>query len=108
MPFPKDNPESGPDKHEQARRLAEAALRAQAAGDDAEAERLFDQAQRVDPEAVANVLQERDAALTADIADVPASDQEVAAITETVQPNSDPPSRAGISGAGSGADSERR
>ncbi len=106
--FPKDHPESGPDKHEQARRLVEAALRAQARGDDAEAERLFDQAQRTDPEAVANVLQERDAALTADLVDATTSDEEVAAITETLDPDADAPPRAGISGAGSGADSERR
>jgi len=108
MSFPKDSPEAGPDKHEQARRLVAAALRAQAAGDDAEAERLFDQAQRTDPEAVANVLQERDAALAADLADVSGSDAEVAAITETVLPDADAPSRAGIGGAGSGADTERR
>ena len=108
MPFPKDRPESGPDKHEQARRLVEAALRAQAAGDDAEAERLFDQAQRTDPEAVANVLQERDAALATDLAGAPTADEDVAAITETIEPHADAPSRAGVSGPGSGADSERR
>jgi hypothetical protein len=34
-------------------------------------------------------------------------DEEVAAITRTVEPKSDPPSRAGITGSGSGADSER-
>lgn len=108
MAFPKDKPESGPGKHEQARRLAEAALRAQDAGDDAEAERLFDQAQRTDPEAMADELQERNAALREDLADTPASDEEVAAINETVEPHSDAPSRAGISGPGSGADRERR
>jgi hypothetical protein len=108
VPFPKDSPESGPDKHEQARRLVEAALRAEAEGNDAEAERLFEQAERTDPEAVANVLQERDAALRADIARRPVRDEEVAAITETVEPHADAPSRAGISGSGSGADSEKR
>lgn len=108
MAFPKDKPESGPGKHEQARRLVEAALRAQAAGDDAEAERLFDEAQRTDPEAVVNVLQERDAALREDVVETPASDAEVAAITETVEPHSDAPSRAGISSSGSGADREKR
>lgn len=108
MSFPKDRPESGPDKHEQARRLAEAALRAQREGNDAEAERLFQQAERTDPEAVANVLQERDAAFSADAADRPGADEEVAAITGTVEPHADAPARAGISGTGSGADGERR
>ena len=108
MSFPKDRPESGPDKHEQARRLAEAALRAEREGNDAEAERLFQQAERTDPEALANVLQERNAALAADLTDRPGADDEVAAITGTVEPHSDAPSRSGISGSGSGADSERR
>lgn len=108
MPLPEDRPESGPDKHEQARRLAEAALRAQQEGNDAEAERLFQQAERTDPEALVNVLQERGAAPAPDLAGRPGADEEVAAITETVQPHADAPSRAGISGHGSGADNERR
>ena len=107
MPFPKDSPEPGPDKHEQARRLAEAALRAQANGDDAEAERLFGQAERTDPEAVANVLAERNAAPPA-IAERTSNYEEVGAISETVQPGNDAPSRAGITGSGSGADSQNR
>lgn len=102
-----DKPESGPGKHEQARRLAEAALRAQAEGNDAEALRLFEQAERTDPEAAANVLQENDAVLAGDRA-APVSDAEVAGITGAVEPGSDAPSRAGISEAGSGADTERR
>ena len=44
-----------------ARRLAEQALRAQAAGHDAAAERLFAEAQQIDPDTVAAVLQEHDA-----------------------------------------------
>ncbi len=35
------------------------------------------------------------------------ADREVAAMTRTVQPHSDAPSRSGISGSGSGADDER-
>ncbi len=35
------------------------------------------------------------------------ADREVAAITRTVQPHSDAPSRSGITGGGTGADSER-
>jgi len=108
VPFPKDKPEAGPDKHEQARQLAEAALREQQAGNDAAAEHLFDQAVRTDPEAVANVLAERDAALREDLIEAPVDDAEVERIVETVEPKSDPPSRAGISGSGSGADSEKR
>ncbi|MBN8928266.1 MAG: hypothetical protein BGO51_19380 [Rhodospirillales bacterium 69-11] len=34
-------------------------------------------------------------------------DAEVAGITRTVQPKSDAPSRSGVTGSGSGADSER-
>ena len=44
-----------------ARRLAEQALRAQAAGHDPAAERLFAEAQERDPDTVAQVLQEHDA-----------------------------------------------
>jgi len=108
MAAPKDKPEHGPDKHEQARRLAEAALRAQADGNEEEALRLFDQAQRTDPDAVINVLQERDTPLRADVPDGPVSDEEVAAITETVTPRSDARPPAGITDYGSGADSEKR
>ena len=39
-------------KHAAARQLAEQALRAQAAGDEEEAERLFADAERADPQAV--------------------------------------------------------
>ena len=35
------------------------------------------------------------------------NDRDVAAMTRTVQPHSDAPSRAGVTGAGSGADGER-
>ena len=35
------------------------------------------------------------------------TDREVAAITRTVQPHSDAPSRSGITGSGTGADGER-
>jgi len=47
----------------QARALAEQALHAQAEGNANEAERLFSEAQRLDPDAVAVVLNEHDAAL---------------------------------------------
>ena len=53
----------------QARALAEQALQAQAAGRDDDADRLFAEAQRIDPEAVADVLQEHDAAHEPDARD---------------------------------------
>jgi len=56
-----DKPAFGPEKHKQARDLAEDALRAERAGDQDKADQLFDQAQRTDAEAVAEVLQEADA-----------------------------------------------
>ena len=46
-----------PGKHGKARALAEAALAAEKRGDQDEADRLFAEAQRTDPEAVADVLQ---------------------------------------------------
>ena len=71
---------------------------------------MFAQADRIDPQAVIDVLQERanDPVPTgrtgADAA--PQNDEEVAAITRTIQPHSDAPSRSGITGPGSGADSQ--
>src|SRR5688572_15622309 len=51
-----------------ARALAEAAMHAQAAGDYPGAERLLAEAQQLDPEAVAVVLSEHDAAVAPDLA----------------------------------------
>ena len=45
-------------KHEQARRLAEAALKAEEEGAQARADELFAEADRTDPQAVENVLME--------------------------------------------------
>ncbi len=96
-------------KREAARALAEQALQAQAAGDDEEAERLFTEAEKTDQDAVVALLQERagdanDAATGADAE--PQNDDEIAAMSRTIQPGADAPSRAGISGRGSGADTE--
>ncbi len=93
-------------KHASARQIAEQALRAQAAGDDVEADRLFAEAERIDPDAVIALLQERsgDAPPTARTA--AQDDEEVAAMSRTVEPGADAPSRAGISGRGSGADTQ--
>ena len=74
-------------RHGSARNMAERALAAEARGDQEEADRLFAQAERIDPEAVAAVLSERrgkagDVAATQDQG--PQRDDEVAAITRTV------------------------
>ena len=60
----------------QARTLAEQALHAQAAGQVDEADRLFSEAQRLDPDAVAVVLSEHDAAVAPDARDTPAANQD--------------------------------
>lgn len=52
-----------------ARHLAEQALQAQAAGDRAAADRLFTQAQAIDPDTVTAVLREADAAHEPDARD---------------------------------------
>lgn len=91
-------------KHGAARQQADAAEQADAEGDDTRAEDLMDQALRTDPDGLADALaQDEDAPpLAADRGT--ASDDEVARISREVQPRSDAPSRAGITGSGSGAD----
>lgn len=92
-------------KHGAARLLAEQAVAAQARGDEDEADRLFAEADRADPDAVIAVLQERAGeAAPAGSDAMPQDDAEIAAMSRTVQPRSDAPSRAGVSGRGSGAD----
>jgi len=103
-------------KHASARQMAEKALRAQAAGDGEEADRLFAAAERIDADAVIAVLQERrdDPAARAGAGpqdggpqDVGSQDdEEVAAMSRTIEPGADAPSRAGVSGRGSGADNQ--
>ena len=95
-------------KHGAARLLAEQAVAAQARGDEDEADRLFALADRVDPDAVIAVLQEHagDAPDKAGEDAMPQDDEEVAAMSRTIQPGSDAPSRAGVSGRGSGADDQ--
>ena len=58
-------------KREQARQLTEEALEAQQAGDDATADRLFDEASQPDPAAVADVLRATGADTAADARDAP-------------------------------------
>lgn len=94
-------------KHASARQMAEQALRAQAAGDDDEADRLFAAAERIDADAVVAVLQEhRDDPATAAADTGPQDDEEIAAISRTIEPDADAPSRAGVSGRGSGGDNQ--
>ena len=91
-------------KHGGARQMVDAAERALAEGDETRADALIDQALRTDPDGLADALaQDSDApALPGDA--VPASDEEVEAISRTIEPHADAPSRAGITGSGSGAD----
>ncbi len=113
-----DPPFHGDDnKFQAATEQAEAALRALKIGDDALAMGFVDEAEHTDPEALSNVLQRENDSPDAPSADhgvpPPASDEEVAAITRTVQPGADAPSRAGIVDGngdmdGSGADGQKR
>jgi len=104
-----ENQPIGASKHAQARQLAEAALRARQAGDDAKADELFAEAERTDPSAVINLLQEherdRGALSREDLG--PQDDEAIARMTNEVEPGGDAPSRANITGPGSGADSEK-
>ena len=91
-------------KHGSARQQVDAATRAQAEGDDTRADDLLDQAMHTDPDGLADALaQDRDAAPLPGYMDAP-DDEAVAAISRTIQPHGDAPSRAGITGSGSGAD----
>ena len=93
-------------KHGTARQLAEQALRAQQAGDDDEADRLFAEAERADPDAVVAVLQERAEDPPRPVGTEEQDDDEIAAMSRTMQPGADAPSRAGVSGRGSGGDTQ--
>ncbi len=100
------------DKHGDARAIAEAALRAREAGDGDRAELLMEQARRADPQAVEDLLQQADVEPDA-IDPAPAEqggsdavDHELELMTTQVQPHADAPSRAGITGSGSGADGQ--
>ena len=109
-----DNPSPTADRgagarHATARNIAEKAMRAQADGDDEQADQLFADAARIDPEGAATALSDAasDPTDTATASDLgPQDDEEIAAMSRTVQPGSDAPSRANITGPGSGADNE--
>ena len=91
------------DKHEAARHMAEAAMRAERAGDTDRADDLIHQAEKADPSAVVDVIAE---SAGEPIPTEPDGDEELSVMSETVVPGSDAPSRAGISGSGSGADNQ--
>jgi uncharacterized protein HemY len=80
-----------------ARALAETAMHAQAAGDYPEAERLLAEAQELDPEAVAVVLGEHDAAVPPDARDTPTADQDADRVRR-IEPEADPAAYPGSTG----------
>jgi hypothetical protein len=100
----------GEGKHGQARALVEAALRARRAGQTDRSALLLDEAQRVDPQSVEDLLMELapgdQVPGRATRFDPARADAEVAAMSRTIEPKSDSPSRSGITGNGSGADSQ--
>lgn len=102
--------DAGAEKHGQARSLVEAALQARRAGEDDRADLLMDQARRTDPQAVEDLLMEIGPdELSPDgsgLADEAGSDREVELMSRQIEPGSDAPSRAGITGSGSGADGQ--
>ena len=104
------NDGAGAEKHGQARSLVEAALRARRNGEDDRADLLMEQARHTDPLAVEDVLMEIGPnELSPDerqAADEAPNDREVALMSRQIEPRSDAPSRAGITGSGSGADSQ--
>jgi hypothetical protein len=108
MDDPSDTPsDHATDKRGKARRLAEKALREEAAGNDEAAEGLFAEANRTDPDAVEAVLREAVVSRPRHVPP-PTDDRELARSSRQVRGGADAPSRSGISKTGSGADSERR
>ena len=79
--------DSGPAS--QARRLAEQGLHEQAVGHNEEADRLLIQAQEIDPEAVAEVLREHDAARAPDARLQATADQDVERILPRIKPGAE-------------------
>lgn len=93
-------------KHGSARQLAEKALEVEATGDEEGAERLFAEAERADAEAVITVLAEHANDPPRAVDTEEQDDDEIAAMSRTVEPGADAPSRAGVTGPGSGADGQ--
>ncbi len=76
----------------QARRLAEQGLHEQAAGHDEEADRLLVMAQGIDPETVAEVLREHDAARAPDARLQATANQDVERVRPRIKPGPEPSS----------------
>ncbi|MBL0405884.1 hypothetical protein JKG68_18150 [Microvirga aerilata] len=76
----------------QARRLAEEGLHEQAIGHNEEADRLLMQAQEIEPEVVAEVLREHDAARAPDARLQATADQDVERALPRIKPGPEQPS----------------
>lgn len=82
---------------EQARALAEQGMEAQAAGRTEEADQLLTEAQGLDPDAVAAVLNRHDAAVAPDARDTPAADRDAGRVRR-VEGDADPAAYPGSTG----------
>ena len=87
----RDRSETDP-KAVEARKLAEQGLHEQAIGHDGEADRLLVMAQDMDPETVADVLREHDAARAPDARFQATADQDVERVLPRIKPGPDPSS----------------
>jgi hypothetical protein len=87
----RDRSETDP-KAVEARKLAEQGLHEQAIGHDDEADRLLVIAQDMDPETVADVLREHDAARAPDARFQGTADQDVERVLPRIKPGPDPSS----------------
>jgi hypothetical protein len=87
----RDRSETDP-KAVEARKLAEQGLHEQAIGHDDEADRLLVMAQDMDPETVAEVLREHDAARAPDARLQATADQDVERVLPRIKPGPDPSS----------------
>jgi hypothetical protein len=96
----------GAGKYGHARALVDKAMRLEAQGDQEAADRLYEEATRVDPDAVTAALEEAVTDRPAHVEPI-ASDAEIARMSREIKPGADAPDRAGITSSGSGADSEK-
>jgi hypothetical protein len=85
-----DRISADPDRTVKARQLAEQGLHEQAIGHDEEADRLLLEAQDIDPEAVADVLREHDAARAPDARLQSTADRDVERVLPRIKPGSEP------------------
>jgi uncharacterized protein HemY len=88
------NEPSGAELAYRARALAEQALHEQAAGNADEADRLLSEAQKLDPETVAMVLNAHDAAVAPDARDTPTANRDAERIRR-VEPDVGPAAHPG-------------